>query len=150
METYFRTKFCVSVVQEGVLIKYFQLIVKICSKFCSGRTVSPALLLLLSRTCLDLHTNTTGHLASIMADQYQLLEVANMTQVNTSLASVSQSLLDTYVKVQAADLSLMIRKSVETVHQSPSSRMASVIFLSICFSDLIPNFLTTVSTFWHL
>ena len=105
MEKYFRTKFCVSIVQEGVLIKYFQLIVKICSKFCSGRTVSPALLLLLSRTCLDLHTNTTGHLASIMADQYQLLEVANMTQVNTSLASVSQSLLDTYVKVQAADLS---------------------------------------------
>ena len=79
MEKYFRTKFCVSIVQEGVLIKYFQLIVKICSKFCSGRTVSPALLLLLSRTCLDLHTNTTGQLASIMADQYQLLEVANMT-----------------------------------------------------------------------
>ena len=133
MEKYFRTKFCVSIVQEGVLIKYLQHIVKICSKFCSGRTVSPALLLLLSRTCLDLHTNTTGQLASIMADQYQLLEVANMTQINTSLASVFQSLLDTYVKVLAAYLSLMIRKSVETGHQSPSSRMVSVIFLSICF-----------------
>ena len=48
-----------------------------------------------------------------MADQYQLLEVANMTEVNTNLSSVSQSLLDTYVKAQAADLSLMIRKSVE-------------------------------------
>ena len=47
-KTYFRTKFCVSIVQEGVLIKYFQLIVQISSKFCSGRTVSPALLLLLS------------------------------------------------------------------------------------------------------
>ena len=32
--TYFRTKFCVSIVQEGVLIKYFDLIVKICYKFC--------------------------------------------------------------------------------------------------------------------
>ena len=32
---------------------------------------------------------------------------------NASLASVSQSLLDAYVKAQAADLSLMIRKSVE-------------------------------------
>ena len=48
-----------------------------------------------------------------MADQYQLLEAANMAEVNTSLSSVSQSLLDTYVKAQAADLSLMIRKSVE-------------------------------------
>ena len=36
-----------------------------------------------------------------------------MAEVNTSLSSVSQSLLDTYVKAQAADLSLMIRKSVE-------------------------------------
>ena len=70
-------------------------------------------MLLLSRTFLDLHTNSSGRLASIMADQYQLLEAANMAEVNTSLSSVSQSLLDTYVKAQAADLSLMIRKSVE-------------------------------------
>merc|ERR1719336_3361902 len=36
-----------------------------------------------------------------------------MTQVNAQLAAVSQSLLDAYVRAQAADLSLMLRKSVE-------------------------------------
>merc|ERR1719414_2312038 len=36
-----------------------------------------------------------------------------MASVSTELASMSQTLLDTYVKLQAADLSLMIRKSVE-------------------------------------
>ena len=112
-KTYFRTKFCVTLVQEGVLINYFNQIVNICGKFCTGRAVSPALLLLMSRTCLDLNVNTTAHLSSIMADQYQLLEATNMTQVNAQLAAVSQSLLDAYVRAQAADLSLMIRKSVE-------------------------------------
>ena len=113
-KTFFRSKFCVAIVQERVMIHYFQQIIDTCSRFCSGtRTVSPALLLLLSRTCLDLHTSTTAHLASSMADQYQLYEPVNMSQVNTGLASVSQSLLSSYVKAQAADLSMMIRKSVE-------------------------------------
>jgi len=113
-KTYFRTNFCVSIVQENVLVKYFDKIVSICSKFCSGpRSVSPALLLLLSRTCHDLHTLTTGHLASTMADQYQLMEAPSMASVNSDLTSVSQLLLDAYVSAQAADLSLMIRKSVE-------------------------------------
>ena len=112
-KTHFRTKFCVTIVQENVMLNYFQQIVEMCGKYCTGKTVSPALLLLLSRTCLDLHTNTTTHLAATMSEQYQLLEAANMTDINSSLASVSQSLLDAYVKAQAADLSMMIRKSVE-------------------------------------
>merc|ERR1719450_1060203 len=36
-----------------------------------------------------------------------------MAEVNTSLSSVSQVLLDSYVQAQSAELSLMLRKSVE-------------------------------------
>merc|ERR1711970_1464052 len=38
---------------------------------------------------------------------------ANLTAVNTALANVSQALLDSYVQAQSAELSLMLRKSVE-------------------------------------
>ena len=36
---------------------------------------------------------------------FQLLDLTNMTNVNTALINVSQSLLDIYVQAQAADLS---------------------------------------------
>jgi len=112
-KTYFRTTFCLSMVQEGVLMAHFNQIVSVCSKFSSGRSVPPALLLLLSRTCLDLHISTTTYLASLLSEQFQLLDQANLSSVNSALSNVSQALLDSYVQAQAADLSLMLRKSVE-------------------------------------
>ena len=111
-KTYFRLTFCNQIVQEDVLIKYFHQLVTRCSQFCVGRSVSAPLLLVLSRTCHDLHTRTTVHLVTTLADMYNM-EPVNMAQVNTRIAAVSQSLLDSYVKLQAGDLSLMIRKSVE-------------------------------------
>jgi len=113
VKTYFRTTFCISMVQDGVLMSHFYHIVSVCSKFSSGRSVPPALLLLLSRTCLDLHTSTTSYLASLLSEQFQLLDQANLATVNTALSNVSQALLDSYVQAQSADLSLMLRKSVE-------------------------------------
>jgi len=113
VKTYFRTSFCISMVQEGVLIGHFHHIVSVCAKFSTMRSVPTALLLLLSRTCLDLHTSTTGYLASLLSEQFQLLDQANLTGVNTALANVSQALLDSYVQAQSAELSLMLRKSVE-------------------------------------
>ena len=85
----------------------------VCRKLATTRTVSPAVMLVLARTCLDLHTNTTNHLAGLVAQQFHLLEVPSMAKANSALSEVSQYLLDQYVKAEAADLSLMIRKSVE-------------------------------------
>jgi len=113
VKTYFRTSFCISMVQEGVLISHFHHIVSACSKFSTMRSVPTALLLLLSRTCLDLHTSTTGYLATLLSEQFQMVDPANLTAVNTALSSVSQTLLDSYVQAQSAELSLMLRKSVE-------------------------------------
>jgi len=112
-KTYFRSSFCVTMVQQGVLTRHFDQIVAACSKFCTGRPVSPGLLLLLSRTCLDLQSSTTASLAAHQAEQFQLDRPTDITQVNTALAVQAQALLTAYVQAQAADVSLMIRKSVE-------------------------------------
>lgn len=114
-KTYFRVTFSGVMVQEGVLLRHFRHLVEVCSKFSKGavKSVPPALLLLLSRTCLDLHTSTTGYLAGLLKDTYQLEDRADVTQVNEQLQAASQKLLDSNVQLQAADVSLMLRKSVE-------------------------------------
>jgi len=112
-KTYYRNTFCMTMVQDGVLLEHFYHIVSVCSKFSTMRSVPSSLLLLLSRTCLDLHTSTTNYLSSLLSEQFQLLDRANLTAVNTALTNVAQTLLDSYVQAQSAELSLMLRKSVE-------------------------------------
>lgn len=111
----FRSRFCSDLVQEGVIMEHFRHILTICRQFCGSRSVPPTLLLLLSRTCHDLHTNTTGYLTSLLSEQLmtQQSRTVSLTNINSDLATVSQQLLDSYVQAQAADLSLMLRKSVE-------------------------------------
>jgi len=113
----FRSNFCSNLVIEGVVMSHFRHIVDTCSKFsgCGGRNVPPNLLLLLSRTCHDLHTNTTDHLTNQLSDQLSADRSPHnqLSQINKQLSDLSQQLLDSYVQLQAADLSLMLRKSVE-------------------------------------
>ena len=112
-KTYFSTRFSTGIIQEEVLLGHLTHLLDQWRQLCTGRTVSPAVMLVLARTCLDLQSSTTNQLASLVAQQFHLLETPNMSQINSSLAEMSQYLLDGYVKAEAADLSLMIRKSVE-------------------------------------
>ena len=50
-------------------------------------SVHTALLLLLSNTCLDLHTFTTGYLASLLF-QFQLPDQASLTMVHMALTDM--------------------------------------------------------------
>ena len=52
------------------------------------------LLLLLSRTCLDLHSSTTPHLAASLAERLQLPATPDIAQLNASLADTARTLLD--------------------------------------------------------
>ena len=101
-------------VRDSVLVCHLQLVISTSSQFSSPgpASVPPALLLLLSRTCRDLHTSTTQHLASSLQEQFPG-QAADLAAVEEQLAAASQALLAGYVKAQAADLSLMLRKSVE-------------------------------------
>ena len=107
----FRSQFCKSV-RDNVLVSHLQLIVSNCQQFTSGRSVPPALLLLLSRALHDLHTSTTAHLASSLQEQFPG-PPTDLREVEADIAAGSKALLEAYVQVQAADLSLMLRKSVE-------------------------------------
>ncbi len=99
--------------------------IEIAQNFCSDTAVSsvekspppPTLLLLLSRACYDLQLNTTQYLMSMVDEQFLIDDASGLTsvaKVNSLLKTVSQMLLNHYVKMQGGILSQMLRKSVET------------------------------------
>merc|ERR1712212_616440 len=61
----------------------------------------------------DLHLSTVTYLTSHTQDEFQMLESPNISPVSLALAATAQTLLERYVQVQSADLSLLLRKSVE-------------------------------------
>jgi hypothetical protein len=63
--------------------------------------------------CRDLHTSSTGQLAALLQDSFPGQLCPDLAPVEESLAGAAHALLAGYVAVQAADLSLMLRKSVE-------------------------------------
>ena len=76
-----------------------------------------ALLLLLSRTCYDLQLNTAQYLMAMVDEQFFIEDTSGLTsvpKVNGLLKTVSQMLLNHYVKMQGGIMSQMLRKSVET------------------------------------
>ena len=76
-----------------------------------------ALLLLLSRTCYDLQLNTAQYLMAMVDEQFLIEDTGGLTsvpKVNGLLKTVSQMLLNHYVKMQGGIMSQMLRKSVET------------------------------------
>lgn len=99
-------------VREDVLVAHLHRVLNTCRQFVRGRAVPPQLLLLLSRTAHDLHTSVTGHLAGLLCQEFPGPS-PSLETVDCDLAEASQSLLHSYVQAQAADLSLMLRKSVE-------------------------------------
>lgn len=74
LKTNFRTSFSRSAVREGIVVAHFKQILKIADDFCSDdttdRTVPPLLLLLLSRTCLDLQASTMQNIMSSVDEQF--------------------------------------------------------------------------------
>lgn len=91
---------------------HLHLVISTYREFTKGRSVPPALLLLLSRVCRDLHTSTTGHLVARLRETFPE-QPAGLGEADSALAAAAAELLAAYVRVQAADLSLMLRKSVE-------------------------------------
>jgi hypothetical protein len=51
-------------------------------------------LLLLSRTCLDLESSTTAHLAALLAERLHLSAAPDIIAVNAALAETARALLD--------------------------------------------------------
>ncbi|XP_048853895.1 vacuolar protein sorting-associated protein 51 homolog [Brienomyrus brachyistius] len=119
---YFKGEFCSQGVREGLVVSFVKFVCQSSRQFCEsagdrGGSTPPALLLLLSRLCLDYETSTISYILTLTDEQFLAQHHAPVTPV-TALCSeareAAQKLLNHYVKVQGLIISQMLRKSVET------------------------------------
>ncbi|KAJ8266412.1 hypothetical protein GJAV_G00130140 [Gymnothorax javanicus] len=117
---YFKGEFCSEGVREGLVVSFIKFVCQSSRQFCEsagdrGGTTPPALLLLLSRLCLDYETSTISYILTLTDEQFLAQHLSPVTAV-TALCSeareAAQKLLNHYVK--GLIISQMLRKSVET------------------------------------
>ncbi|XP_062341657.1 vacuolar protein sorting-associated protein 51 homolog [Osmerus eperlanus] len=119
---YFKGEFCSQGVRESLVVSFIKFVCQSSRQFCEsagdrGGSTPPALLLLLSRLCLDYETSTISYILTLTDEQFLVQHHSPVTAV-TALCSeareAAQKLLNHYVKVQGLIISQMLRKSVET------------------------------------
>ncbi|XP_072840482.2 vacuolar protein sorting-associated protein 51 homolog [Pogona vitticeps] len=119
---YFKGEFCSQGVREGLIVSFIKSICQTARQFCEsasdkGGSTPPALLLLLSRLCLDYETSTISYILTLTDEQFLVQDHSPVTPVTVLCAEAreaAQKLLNHYVKVQGLIISQMLRKSVET------------------------------------
>ncbi|XP_042295541.1 LOW QUALITY PROTEIN: vacuolar protein sorting-associated protein 51 homolog [Sceloporus undulatus] len=119
---YFKGEFCSQGVREGLVVSFIKSICQTARNFCEstgdkGGATPPALLLLLSRLCLDYETSTISYILTLTDEQFLVQDHSPVTPVTGLCAEAreaAQKLLNHYVKVQGLIISQMLRKSVET------------------------------------
>ncbi|XP_036618447.1 vacuolar protein sorting-associated protein 51 homolog [Trichosurus vulpecula] len=121
-KAYFRGEFCSQGVREGLIVGFIRSMCQTARGFCDspgekGGATPPALLLLLSRLCLDYETSTISYILTLTDEQFLGQDHSPVTPVSTLCAEARETarrLLTHYVKVQGLVVSQMLRKSVET------------------------------------
>ena len=122
VKTYYRAKFCRNFVREGIVVAHFKQIFKICEGFCEEKSDKnappPVLLLLLSRSCLDLHSSVVQNLVGFV-DEHFLIDdtsggLTTVSKLKEDFRDMASRLLNYYVHRQGQVVSTMLRKSVET------------------------------------
>ncbi|KAG8438096.1 hypothetical protein GDO86_008689 [Hymenochirus boettgeri] len=119
---YFKGEFCSQGVREGLIVAFIKSVCQTARQFCEcsgekGTSTPPALLLLLSRFCLDYETSTISYILTLTDEQFLGQDHSPVTPVSSLCAlaqSSAQTLLNHYVKSQGLVVSQMLRKSVET------------------------------------
>ncbi|KAF3841331.1 hypothetical protein F7725_007193 [Dissostichus mawsoni] len=115
-------EFCSQGVRESLVVSFIKFICQSSRQFCEsagdkGGSTPPALLLLLSRLCLDYETSTISYILTLTDEQFLVQHHSPVTPVTTlctEAREAAQKLLNHYVKVQGLIISQMLRKSVET------------------------------------
>ncbi|XP_014913846.1 vacuolar protein sorting-associated protein 51 homolog [Poecilia latipinna] len=119
---YFKGEFCSQGVRENLVVNFIRFVCQSSRQFCEsagdkGGSTPPALLLLLSRLCLDFETSTISYILTLTDEQFLVQHQNPITPVTTlcgEAREAAQKLLNHYVKVQGLIISQMLRKSVET------------------------------------
>uniref|UniRef100_A0A8C7ULM1 Vacuolar protein sorting-associated protein 51 homolog n=1 Tax=Oncorhynchus mykiss TaxID=8022 RepID=A0A8C7ULM1_ONCMY len=119
---YFKGEFCSHGVRESLVVNFIMFVCQSSRQFCEsagdrGGSTPPALLLLLSRLCLDYETSTITYILTLTDEQFLVQHHSPVTAVTAlcgEAREAAQKLLNHYVKVQGLIISQMLRKSVET------------------------------------
>uniref|UniRef100_A0A8C7JHH5 Vacuolar protein sorting-associated protein 51 homolog n=1 Tax=Oncorhynchus kisutch TaxID=8019 RepID=A0A8C7JHH5_ONCKI len=119
---YFKGEFCSQGVRESLVVNFIKFVCQSSRQFCEsvgdrGGSTPPALLLLLSRLCLDYETSTITYILTLTDEQFLVQHRSPVTAVAAlcgEAREAAQKLLNHYVKVQGLIISQMLRKSVET------------------------------------
>uniref|UniRef100_A0A4W5RBB2 Vacuolar protein sorting-associated protein 51 homolog n=1 Tax=Hucho hucho TaxID=62062 RepID=A0A4W5RBB2_9TELE len=119
---YFKGEFCSQGVRESLVVNFIKFVCQSSRQFCEsagdrGGSTPPALLLLLSRLCLDYETSTITYILTLTDEQFLVQHHSPVTAVAAlcgEARGAAQKLLNHYVKVQGLIISQMLRKSVET------------------------------------
>ncbi|XP_034256470.1 vacuolar protein sorting-associated protein 51 homolog [Thrips palmi] len=121
MKPMFREAFCVDGVREGLVVGFMHHLTATARGFCAPghHSVPPALLLLLSKMCLDFESTTVRELLSHTDDCFDAgvtssSAVTPPTELCANMKAAAQDLLNHYVRMQGLTVSQMLRKSVET------------------------------------
>uniref|UniRef100_A0A1A9UY46 Vacuolar protein sorting-associated protein 51 homolog n=1 Tax=Glossina austeni TaxID=7395 RepID=A0A1A9UY46_GLOAU len=111
---------CVESIRENLLIGFLRHIAKVMNSFGDTSSSSPPnLLLVLSKTCLEMEQNGVHVLITLVDDLYEIdsensATLTHETEICSEMRETAQSLLDTFVRLQGLNISQMLRKSVET------------------------------------
>uniref|UniRef100_UPI00358F659C vacuolar protein sorting-associated protein 51 homolog n=1 Tax=Myxine glutinosa TaxID=7769 RepID=UPI00358F659C len=121
VKSYFKGDFCTQGVREGLVVGFVKHMCQVACQFCEPTreraAAPPALLLLLSRLCLDYETSTISYILTLTDEQFLGQNGTPVTSVSSLCGEVraaAQKLLNHYVKQQGLSISQMLRKSVET------------------------------------
>ncbi|XP_047119520.1 vacuolar protein sorting-associated protein 51 homolog [Schistocerca piceifrons] len=120
LKPHFRDAFCVDSVREELVVGFLHHLTATARSFCSDSVKSvplPSLLLLLSKTCLELESSSVHYLLSTVDELFGIEEQHETTPASELCAAMheaAQDLLNHYVRMQGLNVSQMLRKSVET------------------------------------
>ncbi|XP_039969339.1 vacuolar protein sorting-associated protein 51 homolog isoform X2 [Bactrocera neohumeralis] len=111
---------CVEGIRESLLIGFLRHISKMMCSFAEISSPSPPnLLLVLSKTCVEMEQNGVHILITLVDDLYEIdsensAVLTHETEICAEMRETAQTLLDAYVRLQGTNISQMMRKSVET------------------------------------
>ncbi|KAJ9591233.1 hypothetical protein L9F63_002239 [Diploptera punctata] len=124
LKPHFREAFCVDNVREDLVVGFLHHLTATTRGFCGkGDSKSPpALLLLLSKMCLEFETSSVHYLVSVVdfgrkhyeIDHHGSGILTSEVEICSSMRATAQELLNHYVRMQGLSVSQMLRKSVET------------------------------------
>nr|CAD7433318.1 unnamed protein product [Timema monikensis] len=122
LKPHFREGFCIDNVREELVVGFFHHLTATARSFCNigENKAPPALLLLLSKMCLEFEGSSVHYLLSQTDEWFNIEDrsksgiLTTEEEICSNMRAAAQELLNHYVRTQGLGVSQMLRKSVET------------------------------------